>query len=103
MANNLLNNTVVSLRFQVALAGDRIFICAEPDKGTPGELEALQTIALLAGIFRRYRVPFKVYERNVGPEYINIPDAITITAIPSLNDFLDRLEHWETIGNLARG
>jgi hypothetical protein len=103
MANNLLTNTVIALRFEVATESNKIYISAAPNKGTAGELEALQAIALIAGIFRRYSIPFGVYERNVGPKYVNMADCIIISSIPSLENFLGRVEHWEAIGSLAPG
>lgn len=101
MANNLLSRTSVALRFEVETESNKIYISAEANKGAAGELEELQAIALIAGILRRYGVPFAVYERNVGPKRVNIPDCIIFDAIPSLKDFLDGVEHWETIGSFA--
>jgi hypothetical protein len=101
MAKNLLTNTPVALRFEVATKSGKIYIDAEPDKGAAGELEALQAIALIAGILKRYGVPHEVYERNVGPEGVSIPDCI-IVAPTSLDNFLHHVEHWKTIGDIAR-
>ena len=101
MANNLLNNTVVSLDLQVALAGDRILIWPNPTRVPLANWKHFRQLLCSQGFSGATEFHLKFTSEMYGPN--NIPDAITITAIPSLNDFLDRLEHWETIGNLARG